>query len=89
MKKLGEKMEERQLNEITKRLDRLIRIVALSSTKGYTSTERIYLLSQAGFGPKEIAEMIGTTQNVVNVRLSEMRKRRDRNTKEEGDPKQQ
>lgn len=82
-------MEEERFNEIAKRLDKLIRIVALSSTKGYTSTERISLLSQAGFGPKEIAEMIGTSQNVVNVRLSEMRKRRDRNNKEEGNARQQ
>lgn len=88
MLKLGDKMEEKQFSELTKRLDKLIRIVALSSTRGYTSTERISLLSQAGFGPKEIAEIIGTTQNVVNVRLSEMRKRRDKNSKEEGNERQ-
>jgi DNA-directed RNA polymerase specialized sigma24 family protein len=69
-------MEEKQFNELTKRLDKLTRIVALSSTRGYTSTERISLLNQAGFAPKEIAEIIGTTQNVVNVRLSEIRKKR-------------
>ena len=78
-------MEEKQFNELIKRLDKLVRIVALSSTKGYTSTEKISLLSQAGFGPKEIADIIGTTQNVVNVRLSEIRKRREKNTKKEGD----
>lgn len=77
-------MDEKQFNEFTKRLDRLIRIVALSSTKGYTSIEKISLLSQAGFGPKEIAEIIGTTQNVVNVRLSEIRKREGKNGKKEG-----
>jgi DNA-directed RNA polymerase specialized sigma24 family protein len=68
-------MEERQVNEITERLDKLIRIVALSSTRGLTLTEKIYLLHQASFAPKEIADILGTTSNVVNVRLSEMRKR--------------
>jgi DNA-binding CsgD family transcriptional regulator len=69
-------LEEQQFNEIRERLDKLIRIVALFGTKDLTSTERIYLLNQAGLAPKEIAEIVGTTQNVVNVRLSERRKRR-------------
>lgn len=68
-------MEDTQFEEIRDRLDKLIRIVALSSTKGLTSTESIFMLHQAGFAPKEIADIIGTTSNVVNVRLSEMRKR--------------
>jgi len=67
-------MEDRQLKEIVERLDKLIRIVALSSTKGLTSTEKISMLHHAGFAPKDIAEILGTTSNVVNVRLSEMRK---------------
>lgn len=68
-------MDEKELKEITNRLDKLIRIVALSSTQGLTLTERISLLYQAGSSPKEIADILGTTSNVVNVRLSEMRKR--------------
>jgi len=69
-------MEEKQINEITKRLDKLIRIIALSSTRDLTLTEKIYLLHQASFTPKEIADILGTTSNVINVRLSEMRKLR-------------
>jgi DNA-directed RNA polymerase specialized sigma24 family protein len=68
-------MEEKQFEEIRNRLDKLIRIIALSSTKSLTSTEKISLLHQAGFAPKEIADILATTSNVVNVRLSEMRKR--------------
>ena len=70
-------MEEKQLNEILQRLDKLIRITALSSMKDMTSTAKIALLSQAGFAPKDIADILNTSQNVVNVRLSEMRKRRE------------
>lgn len=69
-------MEEKQLKEITDRLDKLIRIIAISSSQGLSSTERIILLNKSGFRPKEIAEIVGTTLNVVNVRLSEMRRRR-------------
>jgi len=75
MPRQGDFMEDKQFKEIVKRLDKLIQIVALSSTKGLTSTEKISLLHQAGFAPKEIADILGTTSNVVNVRLSEMRKR--------------
>lgn len=67
-------MDEKQLNEILQRLDALIKIVALSSMRDMTSTAKIALLSQAGFAPKDIAEILNTSQNVVNVRLSEMRK---------------
>ena len=73
-------MEEKYCNEIIDRLDKLIRIVALTGLKDLTSTQKIALLSQVGFGPKEIAEIIGTNQNVVNVRLSEMRKAKSEET---------
>jgi DNA-directed RNA polymerase specialized sigma24 family protein len=71
-------MDETDSKEIIERLDKLIRVVALTGMKELTSTQKIALLSQAGFGPKEIAEIIGTSQNVVNVRLSEMRRAKSR-----------
>lgn len=74
-KEQGDLMEAKQFDQLMQKLDGLIRIVALSSMRDLTSIEKITLLNRAGFSPKEIAEIIGTTQNVVNVRLSEMRKR--------------
>jgi DNA-directed RNA polymerase specialized sigma24 family protein len=68
--------EEQELKLVSKKLDRLIRIMALSVTRGLTTTEKISMLHQAGFTPTEIAEILGTSRNVVNVRLSEMRRRR-------------
>jgi len=68
-------VEAKQFDQLMRKLDTVIRIVALSSMRNLTSTEKIALLSHAGLAPKEIAEIIGTTQNVVNVRLSELRKR--------------
>ena len=76
-------VDDKQFKIITEKLDKLIRITALSNTRELTSTEKITILSQAGFSPKEIAELIGTTQNVVNVRLSQLRKRDKENVKEE------
>jgi DNA-directed RNA polymerase specialized sigma24 family protein len=68
-------MEDQQLKEISQKLDKLIRIMSLSALRGLTTTEKISLLHEVGFTPSEIAEMIGTSRNVVNVRLSEMRRR--------------
>ena len=76
-------MDDKQLKEITNRLDKLTRIIAATSTQGLTMTERIHLLHSTGFAPKEIADILGTSSNVVNVRLSEMRKKtRDKHGKE-------
>jgi hypothetical protein len=78
-------VEEKQFRAIVSKLDILIRIVALSNTKGLTSTDKISLLNQAGLAPKNIAEIIGTSQNVVNVRLSQMRRKEGKNGKEKRD----
>jgi hypothetical protein len=64
------------LCEIIDKLDKLTRVVALSSTRGLTMTERISILAKCGFRPIEIAGIVGTTSNVVNVRLSQLRKKR-------------
>ena len=68
-------MDDKQFKEIIERLDKLTRIVAISNTRGLTSTDRIILLSQAGFRPTEIADMLNTTPNVVSVTLSLRRKK--------------
>lgn len=68
-------MDDKQFKEIIERLDKLTRVVAISNTRGLTSTDRILLLSQVGFRPIEIADMLNTTSNVVNVTLSLRRKK--------------
>lgn len=71
----GDSMDDKQFKEIIERLDKLTRVVAISNTSGLTSTDRIILLSQAGFPPREIADMLNTTSNVVSVTLSLRRKK--------------
>jgi DNA-binding CsgD family transcriptional regulator len=75
MSRHGDSMDDKQFKEIIERLDKLTRIVAISNTRGLTSTDRIILLSQAGFRPTEIADMLNTTPNVVSVTLSLWRKK--------------
>lgn len=61
-------------DEILKEL-RLIRALLMASTtKDMKQRDVIRLLANAGFGPKEIANSIGTTQGTVNVALSALRK---------------
>jgi DNA-directed RNA polymerase specialized sigma24 family protein len=68
-------MDDKQFKEIIERLDKLTRIIAISNTRGLTSTDRIILLHQVGFAPREIADMLNTTSNVVSVTLSLRRKK--------------
>ena len=59
---------------ILSKLDTLLRVQTLVATRGMKQGEQIALLSRAGFQPKDIAELIGTTSNTVNVALSNMRR---------------
>jgi DNA-directed RNA polymerase specialized sigma24 family protein len=68
-------VDDKQFKEIIERLDKLTRVVAISNTKGLPSTDRMILLYQAGFAPREIADMLNTTPNVVSVTLSLWRKK--------------
>jgi len=60
--------------EITRRLDRIIQLLVFWMTEEKPQIERIRLLSSVGFGPAEIARILGTTANTVNVALHSIRK---------------
>lgn len=65
-------------SEVSSKLDTLIRLSALNVVKGMeTQKEKIVILSDAGFQPKDIAEILQTTSNTVSVALNAIRK--DRN----------
>jgi DNA-binding CsgD family transcriptional regulator len=67
-------MPERLNNEVIRRIDKLIRLVATGLIIGKSQSEQVGLLSQAGLQPKEIADIVGTTPNTVRVTLSTARK---------------
>ncbi len=58
---------------ICEKLDRLSALVALEAIEGKSQIDQIELLRRAGYQPKEIAQLIGTTSNTVSVSLSKLR----------------
>lgn len=60
--------------EVVQVLQRIERMIVLSMIDGKKQEEQIRFLSAAGYVPKDIAALIGTTPNNVSVRLSAMRR---------------
>jgi hypothetical protein len=61
--------------DIAAKLDLLIKLQAAALTMAMESSkERISFLSRVGLRPTQIAEILGTTTNHVNVTLSKERK---------------
>ena len=60
-------------DEILTELQCIAKLLVEIATKGQIQNEKIRILSTAGFAPKEIASLVGTTSNTVNVALSNMR----------------
>jgi len=67
-------MNDQVLLEVDESLKLLVRLTALNAIKGLSQREQISLLSQSGFSPKQIAELVGTSSNTVSVELSRSRK---------------
>lgn len=65
------------------KLDTIMRLTAIALVHGKKQREQIKLLSLAGIGPKEIAGLLGTSPNTVNVTLSALRKDSKLNLKSE------
>jgi hypothetical protein len=58
-------------------LEEVVRLLAIQLRREAESqAHAIEEMSRAGFGPKRIAELLGTTPNTVNVALSTAKKRR-------------
>jgi DNA-directed RNA polymerase specialized sigma24 family protein len=71
--------------ENLEKMDILLRLLAITLVNGKKQREQIRLLSLAGMAPKEIANLIGTSPNTVNVALSALRKAKRMNLKSEGE----
>lgn len=66
-----------QLAQISDKLDTLIRLSSLGLVRDMkTQKAQITALSDAGFQPKEIAAVLRTSRNNVNVTLNAIRKER-------------
>lgn len=66
----------KEFKAITKRLDAVIGLLFESAgrTERFSLKDRIRVLDSCGLPPSEIADIVGTSGNYVNVQLSIMRK---------------
>ena len=76
---------EGTLNKITNELEIIRKILLYNQIKNMQQKESIPFLSNLGYQPKEIAELIDTTANTVRVALSNYRKKQNMNSKSNGD----
>jgi len=63
-----------EMKNLLEEVKRLSRLIGTFGVDGKSQREQIRLLAAAGFPPKDIAPMIGTTANSVRVALSAIRK---------------
>jgi DNA-binding NarL/FixJ family response regulator len=70
-------MPDEYNKEILKRFDAVIKLLTLTAMKEETQKKKIILLDSVGFKPKEIADLLSTTNNTVSVALSNI-KRKDK-----------
>ncbi len=75
-------MTDEQFDAISRKLDLLVGLTALSYVADKKQPEQIMMLKAAGFEPKKTAEILGTTSNTVSVTLSKILKKKRRKTKD-------
>jgi DNA-binding CsgD family transcriptional regulator len=68
-------MNEQKDTETLQELQRISKLLALLVTRDLKQREKIELLSNSGFRPKEIADLIGTTPKIVSAELSNLKKK--------------
>jgi hypothetical protein len=73
---------KREPDSLTEQIRILSRLVALSVVEGKTQVDAIRVLSRTGMDRNEIARTVGTSAEVVSVRLAEAKRgtRRRRTT---------
>jgi hypothetical protein len=70
-------MENKEiLEQIHNKLTLLVRLQLCPSIAEQTPNEKMILLRKIGLKPKEIADLLGTTANVVSVTLSRSKKKK-------------
>lgn len=67
-------MDDRFQNQILSELRIIKKLLALNLLTEDSQMQQIQKLHSIGFQPKEIAQILGTTSNTVNVTLNRVRK---------------
>ena len=68
-------MSEKVLQDISDKLDIIVRLIASKSIEEKSKTDSIVTLGTMGLDGKLIAEVVGTTTRTVSTRLSEAKKK--------------
>lgn len=69
-------MSGEDIKGVCDRLDILIKLSVANIISNKEYDDQIWILSNAGFQPKDIADFLGRTPNAIRVKLSELRKER-------------
>lgn len=69
---------------IEKKLDVIIRLLAMPMLEGKNQTQRILFLADMGLDSDEMATIVGVPKTTIAARLSEARKRVGAATKQKG-----
>lgn len=69
-------MSNKETSDICIRLDTMIKLMVADIIGNKDYGEQVWILSSAGFQPKEIAEFLDRTPNAISIKLTELRKKR-------------
>lgn len=78
---MNDKILQELIVSLNAKLDTIIRLMVLVTSESKNQSELIWMLSNAGLQPKEIADMLGTTPNTVRVMLFAIRKQKRKGNK--------
>ena len=67
-------MEKQQFEQISTKLDVIIKLLALNAVQDKELRTQVLMLSSFGFQPKQIADVLGKTPNSVRILLHRIRK---------------
>lgn len=74
-------MDKNQFDEFNKKLDLILRMLAVDKLQGKKQVEQVKILSDFGFRPSEIATVLGRELSTITGQLSRL-KRAARKTKQ-------
>ena len=81
-------MEKQQFEQISAKLDTIIKLLALNSVEGKELRVQVLTLSSFGFQPKQIADILGKTPNSVRIMLHRVRKEGIKEQEDDADDEQ-
>lgn len=68
-------MSNNDMEGVCQRLDTLIKLMVADIVIEKKYDDQVWMLSLAGFQPKEIADFLKRTPNAISLKLTELRKK--------------